>query len=96
MKVKISGKASPDNLYPLSVKFDAGKDGIAAHWEDMHVNYIEKRTITVDGKLDDWEGALPQVVKSSDGASLSVTEAVGILLRSLKNQFRVLYCLFSV
>ncbi|WP_233522878.1 MULTISPECIES: hypothetical protein [unclassified Bacteroides] len=75
VKVKISGKASPDNLYPLSVKFDAGKDGIAAHWEDMHVNYIEKRTITVDGKLDDWEGALPQVVKSSDGASLSVTEA---------------------
>ena len=71
----IGGNANPENNYPLEVRFDAGADGIAAHWEDMHVNYIAKRTIAVDGKLDEWEGIIPQTVKGSSMASVSLTEA---------------------
>lgn len=75
LKVKVSGNAAANNTYPLFVKFDAGKDGLAVHWEEMHVNYIVKRTINIDGDLNDWEGVLPQTVKSSGEASISLTEA---------------------
>lgn len=68
------GNSSPDNNYPLDVAFDAGKDGKAVHWEDMHVNVISKLTVQVDGKLDEWANALPQTVTAGK-ASLSVTEA---------------------
>ena len=76
VKLKVTeGDANPENNYPLEVRFDAGADGIAAHKEDMHVNYIAKRTVTVDGKLDDWDGVIPQTVKGSSKASVSLTEA---------------------
>lgn len=76
VKVKVlSGEANPENTYPLKVIFDAGKDGIAQHKEDMHVNVIVKRTIQIDGNLDDWESAIPQIVKGSSKASISLTEA---------------------
>jgi hypothetical protein len=55
-----AGASTPDNTYHLSLRFDAGKDGIAVHEEDMHANVIARRTIRVDGVLDDWEGVLPQ------------------------------------
>ncbi len=57
------------------VRFDAGKDGFSAHWENMHVNFISKKTITVDGKLDDWQGVIPQTIEGSSKASISLTEA---------------------
>lgn len=57
-----SGQASQSNIYPLTVEFNAGRDGTAVHQEELHVNVIAKRTISVDGKLDDWKGVLPQVV----------------------------------
>ncbi|GHT60469.1 hypothetical protein AGMMS50239_09490 [Bacteroidia bacterium] len=69
------GEADASNIYPLNVRFDAGKDGIASHTEDLHVNFIHKRTIQVDGKLDDWTGAIPQTVTGSATASISLTEA---------------------
>lgn len=75
LKVGIVGDAVADNTYPLYVNFDGGKDGLAVHWEDMHVNYITKRSIIIDGKLDDWAGALPQVVKNTGETSISLTEA---------------------
>ncbi|WP_255491149.1 hypothetical protein [Dysgonomonas sp. 520] len=76
IKVKVvNGEANADNTYPLDVVFDAGKDGKATHWEDMHVNVIAKRTINIDGNLDDWKGAIPQVVRGSAKASISLTEA---------------------
>lgn len=76
IKVNITGgDAVADNTYPLDVCFDGGKDGLAVHWEDMHVNYITKQTIMVDGKLDDWTNAIPQPVKGSSDASVSLTEA---------------------
>ncbi len=56
------GSAVAANTYPLDVTFDAGKDGIARHDETMRVNVISARTIRVDGKLDDWSGALPQSI----------------------------------
>ena len=71
----VSGDANSDNTYPLAVVFDAGKDGKAEHVENMHVNVISKRTIKVDGNLDDWAGAIPQIVKGSSEASISLTEA---------------------
>lgn len=76
VKVKVvSGEANPDNTYPLVAVFDAGKDGVSKHSEDMHVNVISKRTIRIDGNLDDWAGAIPQMVKGSSEASISLTEA---------------------
>lgn len=76
IKVKIiGGEAVADNTYPLDVLFDGGNDGLAVHWEDMHVNYISKMTVHVDGKLDDWASAIPQSVKGSSDASVSLTEA---------------------
>ena len=76
VKIKVAGGSPvPDNTYPLHVVFDAGKDGIARHWEDMHVNYIPRKSVTIDGNLDDWNGVLPQTVRGSDKASISLTEA---------------------
>ena len=64
----------PSNTYPLAVTFDAGADGRAQLSEDIHVNLIARRTITVDGNLDDWKGVLPQTVTAGH-ASRSLTEA---------------------
>jgi hypothetical protein len=61
----VDGTARPDNSYPLSFKFDAGTDGFAVLEEKLHVNVIAKRTITVDGNLDDWKGVLPYPVQAS-------------------------------
>ncbi|RAJ87273.1 hypothetical protein CLV59_10122 [Chitinophaga dinghuensis] len=70
-----NGIANKENNYPLYVHFDAGKDGFATHYEEMHVNYIAKRTIQVDGDLSDWANSIPQTIKGSSRASISVTEA---------------------
>lgn len=76
VKIKIvNGNANPDNSYLLKVAFDGGKDGISKHEETMHVNVIVKRNITVDGNLDDWKDVIPQTVKGSSEASVSLTEA---------------------
>ncbi|MFX1708764.1 hypothetical protein PV783_32665 [Chitinophaga sp. CC14] len=74
VKIK-SGTASVNNTYPLSVHFDAGADGMAVHYEDMHVNLISRLSIHVDGELDDWKTALPQTVSSQGVAAVSLTEA---------------------
>ncbi|MGB2824939.1 MAG: hypothetical protein WBF17_28470, partial [Phycisphaerae bacterium] len=70
----VAGKAAASNTYPLALVFDAGADGTARHHEEMHCNVIARRTIEVDGKLDDWKGALPQTVRG-DGGGPSLTEA---------------------
>lgn len=76
IKVEITGgDAVADNTYPLDVRFDGGKDGAAVHWEDMHVNYIARKTISVDGLLDDWANVIPQPVKGTSAASITLTEA---------------------
>lgn len=67
-----SGKEAPSNIYALSAKFDAGKDGSSTHQEDIHVNQIARRTVRVDGDLSDWSGVLPQVLPgTSIGANMT-------------------------
>jgi hypothetical protein len=56
-----SGKPVRSNLYHLSATF-SGDAGKTLREEDLHVNYIARRTIKVDGDLNDWRGVLPQVV----------------------------------
>ncbi len=67
------GQTVTSNTYPLAVTFDAGADGRARLTEDVHVNLIARRTITVDGNLDDWKGVLPQTV-TAGSAARSLTE----------------------
>ena len=69
------GAARADNAYPLAFRFDAGADGAAALQENLHVNQIARRTVQVDGSLDDWKGALPQSVKASGDQGPSLMEA---------------------
>jgi hypothetical protein len=71
----ISGQPIENNTYSLRVQIDAGKYGKAIHYEDMHVNLISRLTVKIDGKLDDWEGALPQTVKANGVNNTSTTEA---------------------
>jgi hypothetical protein len=54
------GQAAPDNNYKLLANFDAGEDGSVSHAELMHVNCIARRTVAIDGNLDDWQGVIPQ------------------------------------
>jgi hypothetical protein len=68
------GKAAESNAYPLALRFDAGKDGTATHHETLRVNVIARRTVTVDGDLKDWDGALPQTIVAGESAP-TVTEA---------------------
>ncbi|HEY8964810.1 MAG TPA: hypothetical protein VIM58_00085, partial [Candidatus Methylacidiphilales bacterium] len=73
--IPVSGAPRPDNTYPLAVRLDAGTDGAAALDENLHVNRIARRTITVDGSLDDWEGVLPEPVRASGDQGPSLMEA---------------------
>ena len=68
------GRADASNTYPLALTFEAGTDGRAQLAEDIHVNQIARRTITVDGNLDDWKGVLPQTITAGP-AIRSLTEA---------------------
>lgn len=68
------GKPVPNNSYPLTLRYNAGPDGVAIHHEEMHVNLIAKRTVKIDGKLDDWAGVLPQKIVSENSAP-TLTEA---------------------
>jgi hypothetical protein len=36
-------------MYPLSLEFNAGKDGRATHHETLRVNQIARKTMKVDG-----------------------------------------------
>ena len=70
----VRARVAPANLYPLALRFDGGRDGIAQHDETMRVNWIARRTIKIDGDLNDWNGVLPQTIRGGDTAR-SLTEA---------------------
>lgn len=98
--VKVTGgKANPNNVYPLSFVFDAGADGRAVHQEEMHVNCIAKRTITVDGALDDWKDVLPQQVKVEGVQEATLTEKAWLPFmkfdESVKKGFAVGYIAYD-
>jgi len=67
------GTETPNNTYAAHLTFDAGADGHAIDEDSLHVNTIAHRTITVDGKLDDWKGVLPQPVAGA-GINANLTE----------------------
>jgi len=75
------GHRVPSNMYPLRVNFDGGAAGVSEHAEDLHVNLIARRTITVDGDLHDWEGVLPEVLPEG-GVGASVTEEAWLPYKS--------------
>ncbi len=68
------GQPDPANTYPLSVHFGTG-DTIATHYENLHVNVIANRKISVDGNLADWDSVLPQTIVAPGDASPTITEA---------------------
>ncbi|MCG9894742.1 MAG: PA14 domain-containing protein [Fimbriimonadaceae bacterium] len=72
----------PDNLYRLQATFDAGGDGEARHAETMRVNLIARRTISVDGNPDDWNGVLPQTL-TAEGIRPSLTETAWLPFKDL-------------
>ncbi len=68
------GIANDANNYPLLATFEEAKGGPDAkfeHTEVIHVNYISKRTIRVDGNLDHWKGAIPQTMAQAVDASMA-------------------------
>jgi hypothetical protein len=65
------GAADAANNYKLLAVFDAGADGVKKHAELMHANVIAQRTITADGNLDDWQGAIPQTSAQAVGVNAS-------------------------
>jgi len=67
----VGGEVSPLNVYPLLLETP---DPSILFAEDLRVNLIHKRTINVDGDLDDWRGCLPQIL-SAPGSGPSLTEA---------------------
>ena len=77
----LSGSPRADNMYPLSLEFDAGKDGRATHSETMRVNLIARKTMKVDGDLNDWDGALAYTVTGGSGGP-SMTEAAWFPFRN--------------
>jgi len=58
-------KAQPNeaNLYPIIIEADTNA-GRASRTQVVQVAYAPSRTITVDGKLDDWDGIVPVTVDS--------------------------------
>lgn len=78
----VRGKATPDNEYPISIRFNAGRDGWAVHEETLHVNWISRKTVTVDGNLDDWRGALPQIIRTDREGERSFQEQMWLPFES--------------
>ena len=73
--LKITGGKSVDsNVYPISLNFDAGADGYSRITSELHVNVIARRTIKVDGNLDDWKGVLPQTITSGNSGGATMQE----------------------
>ncbi len=70
----VGGRAVPANTYQLELEFDAGDHGIARHSESMRVNFIARRKIRIDGKLDDWKGTLPQPIRIAEAGGAGFTE----------------------
>ena len=60
-------------------------DGYSAHQENLHVNVIAKRTITIDGDLDDWKDVLPQPVYASGNQGPSLMESAWLPFNKFSN-----------
>ncbi|MBV9852823.1 MAG: hypothetical protein JO250_24455, partial [Armatimonadetes bacterium] len=76
------GAAAVSNTYPLAVTFDAGADGTVKYQEQMHVNWIARRAITVDGSLNDWRGVPPQTIIAQGTGAPTLTEQAWLPFRN--------------
>lgn len=77
-----SARIREDNSYVLKAAFDAGKDGACQHQETLHANVAARKTIHVDGQLDDWSGALPLPI-GGEGLQASLTETAWLPFNKL-------------
>jgi hypothetical protein len=80
-----SGRAIETNLYPLLVAFDGGASGRVEHSETLHVNFISRKTIAVDGDLSDWQGVLPEQLPAT-GVDASLTEKAWLPFKDRSGQ----------
>jgi hypothetical protein len=78
------GAATPNNNYRLLAAFDAGADGSIRHAELMHVNWISRRSVVVDGDLSDWQGVIIQT--SAHKVGVSETEKAYLPFKSWDQQ----------
>ncbi len=76
-----AGVAIRSNIYPTTIHFSSVDAGSAELHEDLHVNYIAKRSIHVDGDLSDWVGVLPQMLPAS-GLPPTMTEEAWLPFKS--------------
>ncbi len=74
VRLPVSGRAAPDNRYPLRVTFAPAGLAPQVFREDLHADVIARRTITVDGDLSDWRGVLPQTIVATGAAEPTLTE----------------------
>ena len=68
------GVANAANRYPLEFRYDGGNGLVSELSEEVRVNWISRRTITIDGKLDDWKEAIPQSIAIEEAAKATMTE----------------------
>lgn len=68
-------KVAPDNRYAVVARFQGDSGERAEQRDTLRVNQIARRTITVDGNLNDWQNVLPQIVENSGKATRTITEA---------------------
>ncbi len=59
------GAANPANCYPLEFTLSENGAVVGKVKDVMHANTIARRTVEVDGKLEDWNGVAPQVLSTS-------------------------------
>jgi len=83
----VRGAASATNAYPATVDFRSATDGSATHQEQLHANVIPRRSIQVDGRLDDWAGVPPQSIVS-EGIGPSLTQEAWLPFRDFGRQVK--------
>ncbi|NLB68758.1 MAG: hypothetical protein GX804_03600, partial [Lentisphaerae bacterium] len=71
----ISGSSSAENAYRFKMQFDALDDGVVEFEEVLHCNVISSLTPRLDGSLDDWQDALPQMVAAGGSGATMMEKA---------------------
>ncbi len=68
------GAANPANQYPLDFTLTAGNEVIGKVTDVMRSNVIARRSIEVDGKLEDWKDVVPQVLSTTGEVEVTMME----------------------
>ncbi len=70
----VDGKPNPVNQYPLEFTLTAGNEIIGKVSDIMRSNVIARKTIKVDGKLEDWQDVVPQVLSTTGEVEKTMME----------------------